>query len=195
MMHSTRPLGTRRTTSRGLAVVALGLLGAGLGTAPAGAAGGWETQHGEWGQTTQDTCDVAGLTVEDVGSGDAKSRTTLRGGLPYTQGHALDTDVYTNLANGRSVTFVDKRNDKEYKVTDNGDGTLTVIYKAASNKTVYDDQGNVIAHAAGSITVEAVWDYAGTIADRDDDTPISFTVLRTSGSGLDFCEVLVPAIT
>ncbi len=82
----------------------------------------------------------------------------------------------------RAVTKVDNPNDRDIHVTDNGDGTLTVIYLAAGTNTVYDDEGNVIAHAAGSVTVEAVWDHAGTVTDRSDDEPISFTFLRSSGS-------------
>ena len=196
MMHSTKPLGTLRTTGRGLGVLALGVLGLGLGAAPAAASpGGWETLHFEWGETTEDTCDVAGLTVEDVGSGDSKLRTLLRGGLEYSESHSVDTDVYTNLANGRSATFVDERYDRDLDVTDNGDGTLTVIYFATSTKTVYDDHGSVIARGAGSVTVESVWNHQGTITDRDDDEPLSFTFLRRSGSQVDFCGVLVPAIT
>src|SRR5688572_19866680 len=135
----------------GIAVVALTMLGAGLGAAPAVAnPGGWEEQHFQWGETMENFCEVAGLTVEDVGSGDSKSRTVLRGGLPYTQGFALDTDVYTNLANNLSATVLSQRNEREFKVTDNGDGTLTVIYQAESVTTVYDDQGNVLDRSAGS---------------------------------------------
>jgi hypothetical protein len=184
MRHSTK-----------LAIVALGMLGAGLGTAPAVAnPGGWEEQHFEWGETVEDFCDVPGLTVEDAGSGDSRSRTVVRGGLQYTEGHSVDTDVYTNLANGRSVTSVENRHDRDLSVTDNGDGTLTVIYHATANTIVYDDDGNVIARDAGSVTVESVWDHQGTVQDRSDDEPLSFTFLRSTGHGYDFCGVLVPAL-
>jgi hypothetical protein len=182
--------------SKKLAVVALGVLGAGLGTAPAVASpGGWEEQHFEWGETVDDFCDVAGLTVEDVGSGDSRLRTVVRGGLPYTEGHSVDTDVYTNLANGLSVTNVQGRQERDLSVTDNGDGTLTVIYHATATNTAYDDQGNVIARDAGSVTVESVWDHQGTVQDRSDDEPLSFTFLRSTGHRYDFCGVLVPALT
>ena len=182
--------------SKRLAVVALGMLGTGLGTTPAVASpGGWEEQHFEWNETIGDFCDVPGLTVEDVGSGDSRSRTVVRGGLQYGQGHSTDTDVFTNLANGRSAIIVEQRQDKDLEVIDNGDGTLTVIYHAAGTRTVYDDAGDVIARSAGTGTVEAVWDHMGTITDRSDDEPVSFTFLKATGHRLDFCGVLVSAIT
>jgi hypothetical protein len=179
-----------------VALGVLGVLGAGLGTAPSVASpGGWEEQHFEWGETVEDFCDVQGLTVEDVGSGDSRSRTVVRGGMQYDEGRSVDTDVYTNLATGRSVTNVQVRNERDLAVTDNGDGTLTVIYHATATNTAYDDQGNVIARDAGSVTVESVWDHQGTVQDRGDDEPLSFTFLRSTGHRYDFCGVLVPALT
>jgi hypothetical protein len=48
--------------SKRLAVVALGMLGTGLGTTPAVASpGGWEEQHFEWNETIGDSCDVPGI--------------------------------------------------------------------------------------------------------------------------------------
>jgi hypothetical protein len=175
--------------SLGIAAVALGVLGAGLvtsvGTAPALASGPWEERHFDWGETVEDFCDVPGLTVEDAGSGETRSRTVVRGGVEYGLGQSVDTDVYTNLASGRTVTNVQNRNDEEY-VTDNGDGTVTLHYSAVGRNTAYDDQGNVIARDAGTVAVESVW---------DGDEPLSFDVVKTTGQRYDFCAVLVPALT
>jgi hypothetical protein len=186
--------------------VALGVLGAGLvtglatgpatglGTAPALASGPWEQRHFEWGETIVDFCDVPGLTVEDAGSGETRSRTVVRGGVDYGLGRSIDTDVYTNLANGRSVTNVQHRHDEDY-VTDNGDGTVTLHYFAVARNTAYDDDGNVIARDAGTVTVESVWDQNGTPDNVDDDFPLSFEVLKSTGKRYDFCGVLVPALS
>jgi hypothetical protein len=178
-------------------LVTVVLLAVGLGVAPAATAspGEWQTEHGQWGEITTDTCGVPGLRVQDAGSGDSRSRTQLRGGLPYQQAKDTDTDVYTNLANGEKASVVEKRNQVAVHVTDNGDGTLTIIYLFTGNKFAYDGQGNVIGHAAGSVLVKSVWDDAGTISDQADDTPLSFTFLRKSGTKLDFCGTVIPAIT
>ena len=145
MRHSTK-----------LAVVALGMLATGLGTAPAAAdPGDWETEHFAWGETMEDTCGIAGLTVEDVGSGESRTRLVARGAdeLQHLEEYAVDTDVYTNLANGRSVSVVENRYGRDVTVTDNGDGTLTVVELFSGHQTVYDADGNVLERAAGSVMV------------------------------------------
>lgn len=45
--------------------------------------------------------------------------------------HATDTNVYTNLATGESVTEVESRNENMLRVTNNGDGTLTFLEQGA----------------------------------------------------------------
>ena len=163
---------------------------------PAAAAtpGEWETNHNEWGEVTQDTCDVPGLTVRDEGSGDSRDRFVLRDNLPYFEGHSVDTDVYTNLATGESVRVVQQRYDRDTHVTDNGDGTLTVMYLASAVNVMYDQEGTVIDRGAGSVSVEAIWDHAGTPSDPDDDQPVAFNLLRSSGRDIDFCADLVATI-
>ena len=156
--------------------------------------GEWETNHNEWGGVEENFCDVPGLTVRDEGSGDSRNRTVLRDGLPYLQGHSVDTDVFTNLANGRFVTFVDQRNDRFTHVTDNGDGTYTARYLASSVNRAYDQAGNVIDRGAGSVSVDATFDNGGTPSDPDDDEPVAFDLVRSSGRDIDFCAVLIRTI-
>ena len=184
-----------RVWKMGGAALAGGLLMTGFAGGPAIASpGGWEPGHAEWGETTEDTCDIAGLTVEVVGSGDWSGRTELRGGLPYDQSHGVDTEVFTNLGNDKSATIVSKGNQVALHVTDNGDGTLTVVYLFTSITDAYDDQGDVIAHGAGSLTVRSVWDHAGTISDIGDDVPLSFELLRSSGSDVSTCDDVIAAL-
>jgi hypothetical protein len=172
-------------------------LAIGLGPPASADDGAWETGHFEWGETIEDFCDVPGLTVEDVGSGDSRFRTLLRGPaeLPYEAEHSVDTDVYTNLANGTSVTVVEHRHGRVIDVTDNGDGTLTITLVNAGHRVMTNDAGEVIARAAGSVEIRTVWDHAGTPSDRDDDEFLSFEFVRSSGSELDLCGAAVPAIT
>jgi len=179
------------------AAVVTAAIAAAAAVMPAAAAtpGGWETNHNEWGDVTEDFCDVPGLTVRDEGSGDSRERTVLRDGLPYFEGHSVDTDVFTNLATGEFVTFVDQRNDRFTHVTDNGDGTYTARYLASGVNVAYDQAGNIIDRGAGSVSVDATFDNGGTPSDpSDDEGPLDIQFLRSSGRDIDFCAVLIAAI-
>ncbi len=189
----------RTTTFHSLAGAAVLVSGMAAGAAvmPAAAAtpGEWETNHNEWGEVIEDTCGVPGLTVRDEGSGDSRDRFVLRGGLPYFEGHSVDTDVLTNLATGESVRVVEQRNDRDIHVTDNGDGTLTTQYLASGVRVMYDQDGNVIDRGAGSVLVEAIWDHAGTPSDpNDDEGPLDIQFQRESGRDIDICARLVETI-
>ena len=54
------------------------------------------------------------------------------------------TDVVTNLANGNSVTSVATVRDKDQRVTDNGDGTLTILVLTTGNAVIYGEDGKAI---------------------------------------------------
>jgi hypothetical protein len=186
----SRPLGLAAGVAAGVAAAAI------VGPAASAVSGGWTTDHFEWGEVNEDTCDVPGLTVQDEGSGDSRYRTLLRGpdNLPYYEEHAIDTDVYTNLATGESVSLVEQRTFYAEHVTDNGDGTLTIVFISSGTHVMYDGAGAVIDRAAGSASIETVWDHAGTPSDPDHDQFLSHRFLRDSGNQLDFCGSLVGAI-
>ena len=185
---------TRHPLARAAVVAAAIAATATVMPAAAATPGEWETNHNEWGDVFEDFCDVPGLTVRDEGSGDSRDRYSLRNGLPYFEGHSVDTDVYTNLANGKSVSVVEQRNDRSVHVTDNGDGTLTVRYLASGVNVMYDQDGNVLDRGAGSVSVDATFDNGGTPSDPSDDEPFAFDFLRSSGRDIDFCAVLIRTI-
>ena len=58
---------------------------------------------------------------------------------PYRMEHATDTNVYTNLATGESVTEVESRNENTLRVTNNGDGTLTFLEQGVYRVPMYDE--------------------------------------------------------
>jgi hypothetical protein len=55
------------------------------------------------------------------------------------------------VATGEHVTRVERVLDEDLRVTDNGDGTLTVLVLATGNSTVYDESGKAIARNPGQV--------------------------------------------
>ena len=66
-------------------------------------------------------------------------------GLAYYMEHVAFSRVDTNLANGKFVTSESRVTDKDLKVTDNGDGTLTILVLATGNAVLYGMDGKAIA--------------------------------------------------
>ena len=164
----------------------------GLGAASA-APSHWETFDETWGpQPWENFCGVPGLTLIEQGGGQARSRTTIHAsdGLPYDAGHAEVTDTWTNAA-GEVVYNVASNNSWTHKITDNGDGTLTIVEMYTANETyIYD--GQVIAKSTGRQGSVVLWDHAGTPADTSDDVFLAILdQLRNTGHTPDFCDVLV----
>ena len=59
--------------------------------------------------------------------------------------------------------------DKDQRVTDNGDGTLTILVLATGNSTLYGPDGKAIARNPGQIRFEFLVDHGGTPTDPSDD--------------------------
>jgi hypothetical protein len=157
-----------------------------------------ETIHEEGTNVIDDFCGVEGLTVEESAVIDARVKAVPHGRdrLVYFQSHGKFTQVITNLANGRSVTTVAKALEKDLRVTNNGDGTLTIIIIATGNAAVYGENGKAIGRNPGQTRLELIVDHGGTPSDPADDVELSLRVVRDStGRNDDFCEVVVPALS
>ena len=156
------------------------------------------TIHEEDTVVIDDFCEVEGLTVEDSFVLDIREKAGPRGRdrLVYFQSHGRRTEVITNLANDRFVTSSAKVNEKDLRVTNNGDGTLTILILATGNAAVYGANGKAIARNPGQIRFELVVDHGGTPNDPDDDVELSFEVVKDStGRTDDFCGAVVPALS
>ena len=156
-----------------------------------------ETIHDEFEFVDDDFCG-AGLEVEVAVTLDIRVNVLARGPdqLVYFMQHFTETDVLTNLENGRSLRSVVKAIDKDLRVTDNGDGTLTVLILATGNATLYGENGKAIARNPGQIRVELLIDHGGTPNDPDDDVVLSEEVVKGStGRSDDICAAAVPALT
>ena len=157
-----------------------------------------ETVHEEGTGVINDFCDVEGLSVEQSFVLDLRIKAVPHGRdrLVYFQSHGKQTDVFTNLANDRFVTSATKVLEKDLRVTDNGDGTLTILILATGNAVVYGENGKAIGRNPGQFRFELIVDHGGTPNDPDDDEELSFRVVKDStGRSDDFCEVVVPALS
>jgi len=156
-----------------------------------------ETIHEEFSFVDGDFCG-AGLEVEVAVALDFRVQAAPRGrdGLIYFLQHVSEADVLTNLANGNTVTAVATALDKDLRVTDNGDGTLTVLVLATGNAVVYGEDGKAIARNPGQIRLELIIDHGGTPNDPSDDEVLSEELVKGStGRTDDFCEAVVPALS
>ena len=187
-------------TPRFSAILALGATAAVM---LAGAASGGQvfrdTIHEEDTVVLTDFCDVSGLDVEMAFVTDFSVHVVPHGpdGLTYFLQHGVRTEVLTNLANGKSVSSFATVIEKDMRVTDNGDGTLTILILATGNAVLYGGDGKAIARNPGQLRFEILVDDGGTPADPSDDEILADlgVVKGSTGRSDDFCEAAVPALS
>jgi hypothetical protein len=186
-----------RTIGRVAAVLTAAALAGGLAAPVAAAPLEQGTFHDEFSFVDPDFCG-AGLEVRVDAVIDGRFLATRHGrdGLVYFSGRFHRTDTYTNLANGQTVTSDERTIQKDLHVTDNGDGTLTILVLATGNYTVYGEDGRAIARNPGQVRFELLIDHGGTPDDPSDDLELDFEVVKEStGRSDDACEAAVPALS
>ena len=158
-----------------------------------------ETIHEEETLVIEDFCDVPGLDVQLAHVLDSRVHAVPHGSdrLDYFIEHGRATDVYTNPTTGKSITGVTKFIEKDLRVTDNGDGTLTILIMATGNGVVYGEDGKAIARNPGQVRFKFLVDNGGTPADPSDDEFLADLgmVKGSTGRSDDFCEAAVPALS
>ncbi len=109
------------------------------------------TIHNEDSFVLSDFCGVAGLDIDFVGVTDVEFSIRSKGSaqVPYSSRYFRGTSTWTNPDNGHFVTESFNVLDKELKVTDNGDGTFTILVLATGNSTVSGMDGKPIARDPG----------------------------------------------
>jgi hypothetical protein len=182
------------------AIVALGAAAAVMLATAAGAEPiVQERIHEEGTEIVNDFCDVPGLTVEDTSVFDGRLQAIPHGRdrLVYFLQHGTVNAVLTNLANGKSITVVLKVTEKNLRVTDNGDGTLTVVNLSTGNFVLYGEDGKAIARDPGQVRFMFLIDHRGTPADPFDDELLAELgmVKGSTGRSDDFCAAAVPALS
>ena len=146
----------------------------------------------------KDFCGVAGLTVRfDIHRvGTVHAVPHGPDGLVYFGFNLKVNEVVTNLANDNFVTSSATIRDKDQRVTDNGDGTLTILVLATGNATLYGPDGKAIARNPGQIRFEFMVDHGGTPADPSDDVELEFLgeVKGSTGRTDDYCAAALPVL-
>ena len=117
-------------------------------------------------------------------------RTQGPAGLVYFMENIHGTVSITNLATGKSFTNVATFVSKDLKVTDNGDGTLTVVSVINGNFKTYGPDGSLLYRDTGQQRSVALIDHSGTPTDPGDDELIDFEIVKDTGwvfaEGRDF---------
>jgi hypothetical protein len=190
--HTTR-------AGRVLAVgIAAGIAVTALGAAPAGAR---PVDRGpifeEFSETFTNFCDVPGLTIEvdTVFEGRYMFNSRKPGTAPYYLENSSIETVYRN-AQGDVVTEHQRVLSKDLKITDNGDGTLTILVLATGNATVTGPDGKAIARNPGQVRFELLYDHNDTLEDPSDDVFLADlgVVKGSTGRSDDFCAAVVPIL-
>lgn len=166
--------------------LAAGALTAMLLVATAGAAAAEPIEHAMFEEPFSNEIDCGdGLNVLVEGQDSVHFLLLARGpgGMLYGQANIAGAVSFTNPANGNSVTSTYHHLDKDLKVTDNGDGTYTVVVLNAGSQSLFGPDGRQLLLDAGQLLIELVLDVNGEF--------ISGEVLRQAGrwdtDGRDFC--------
>ena len=115
---------------------------------------------------------------------------------PYFLEHISASSVLTNRANGKTVTTTSRVINHDLRVTDNGDGTLSILFQATGNDVIYGADGKAIGRNPGQIRLEFLIDHSGTPSDPSDDVFLAEEIVRGStGRSDDFCGTVVPALS
>lgn len=158
-----------------------------------------DTFHEEGTVVLEDFCEVSGMTVEIAFSTDGRVQAVPHGRdrLAYFLEHLKGRNVYTNVDNDKFVTETFTVVNKDLRVTDNGDGTLTILALATGNGTLYGEDGKAIARNPGQVRVAFIVDHGGTPTDPSDDVFLEDLGLVKGSTGRtdDFCEAAVPALS
>lgn len=184
----------KKHVHRALVVGGLAALALAVSTAPAGAK---PLEKGKFHETSSEVIeDFCGdLTVEEAIDirGTFLLNTHGPNGLAYFSSSSHGTIVWTNLANDKTFTQVGTFHDKDQRVTDNGDGTLTILVKTTGSSKFYGPDGKLLFNDPGQVVFEVLVDHGGTPNDPADDVFLDATLVkgptgRNDTEGRDFCD-------
>jgi len=141
---------------------------------------------------TSDVYDCDGILAQDSGDVSGNFLFNQRGSspFPYARASVHGTVVTTNLETGGTFTNVFTSNNRDHKIVDNGDGTITITVFASGGSRFYDANGKLVLRDPGQIRFAFDIDYNGTPGDPSDDVevPDSFRIVRPSTGNSDFSE-------
>jgi hypothetical protein len=117
-------------------------------------------------------------------------------GLVYYGDSFRVHESFTNTLNGKTLTQDRAVHGKDLSITDNGDGTLSLIFQNSGRTFVYGPDGTRLFIDAGRFVGELLIPDGGTPGDPSDDGEAVFVgehanTGRTDTAGRDFCQDLV----
>src|SRR5829696_8781569 len=184
----------RRGSRRGIAALAGCVIA--LAAAVPVAAGQFEKGHfhdvGE--EVQEDFCDVEDFDVIHSWDISGSFNGVTHQGLVRFRESGRGTNVFTNPETGRSYTQVFNVATRDKAVTDNADGTLTILVQGSGSEKWYDGDGQMVLMNPGMSRWEILVDNAGTPSDPTDDEFIEFvqdikpSTGRNDSEGRVFCE-------
>jgi hypothetical protein len=131
---------------------------------------------------------VCGLTVAWTRSIALKISIVPHGpdGIEYVSVLGDVTETFTNKAGVTASSFANVL-EKDLHITDNGDGTATILELATGNATLYGPDGKAIARDPGQLRYLLYLD--------GDDVTFGGVVKDSTGRSDDFCTALVGALS
>ena len=176
---------------------ALAVVGVLSGATPAAAAPVEKGRfHDTGSELLEDVCAVDVVFAWDV-SGSFHGVPHGSDGLVHYRDSVRGSETYTNTVTGRSYTLQFSGAHRDHEVTDNGDGTLSIIIQGSGSEKWYDGDGQLVLRNPGMTRGEILVDNAGTPSDPFDDEFIEFvgdvkeSTGRNDTQGRDFCEDLL----
>jgi hypothetical protein len=86
------------------------------------------------------------------------------GGLDFFLGKTTVVNVFTDQATGQHATDIQPNTvSKDLKLTDNGDGTITILLLLTGGGRTYGHEGDLIAKNSGQARFEIVYDYVNDV--------------------------------
>jgi hypothetical protein len=113
-----------------------------------------------------------------------------RDGLGYSTETRHGTTSFTNLANEVTVTLITNTVIHDLKVTDNGNGTITVLQADTGISRVEGSIGKLGVKRTGTVRFEVLYNASGTLTDRSDDEELDSRVVRPNTGQSDLPAVL-----
>lgn len=137
-------------------------------------------------------CPNVDFSVEFSGRFTSHFLTMKRGvdGLWYFSGGFESHGTYTNLENGQTLTERGSARWRDTRITDNGDGTITIEAADVGTHLLFGPDGRQLGHDAGRRSFTVVIDTNGTV-EPDDDVVVWETMHPATGTftlgELDWC--------
>lgn len=144
--------------------------------------------HDEGADLIEEFCGEPGLTVQHTYSLDMFVNIVPHGPnrLNYYLQHGVWRDTYTR--NGKTIAAVANVTEKDQFITDNGDGTFTIVILATGNATAYGSDGKAIARNPGQLRFVVYIDADGNLTFGD-------VVKGSTGRNDSFCAAAVTELT